>query len=128
MLSRISSAVFTHLNGVPRLLWASTYARIAARNCAMLVCEPRFKAFSVSNPKKRSTRLSHEASVGGLRQSRPSQLALEHPESDERADGEHHAKAGDIETSDSKQDGVNGCLLRLERRPSQAQRVADDRH
>ena len=61
MLSRISSAVFTHLNGVPRSLWASTYARMAARSCAMLVCDPRLSAFSVSNPKNRSTRLSHEA-------------------------------------------------------------------
>jgi hypothetical protein len=30
----------------------------------MLVCDPGFKALSVSKPKTRSTKLSHEASVG----------------------------------------------------------------
>jgi hypothetical protein len=28
------------------------------------VCDPRLRAFSVSNPKKRSTKFSHEAYVG----------------------------------------------------------------
>jgi len=33
-----------HLNGVPRSLWASTYARMAAMSWAMLVCDPRLSA------------------------------------------------------------------------------------
>ena len=61
MLSRISSAVLTHVNGVPRSLCALTNARMAARDCEMLVCDPRLSTFSVRSPKKRSTKLSHEA-------------------------------------------------------------------
>ena len=45
-------------------LLASTSARIAARSCAMLVWDPRLRAFSVSNPKNRSTRFSQDAYVG----------------------------------------------------------------
>jgi hypothetical protein len=30
---------------------------MAARNCAMLVCDPRLSAFSVRSPKKRSTQV-----------------------------------------------------------------------
>src|SRR4051794_194963 len=58
MLPRISSAVFTHLNGAPRWLWASTYARIAARSCERLVCEPRLSTFSVT------TRSNHRRTGG----------------------------------------------------------------
>ena len=35
--------------------------RIAFRSWGMLVCDPRLSAFAVSNPKKRSTRFSHDA-------------------------------------------------------------------
>ena len=58
---RISTAVFTHPKGARRSLCASTYARIAARNCGMLVCDHRLSAFSVSRPKNRSTWFSHDA-------------------------------------------------------------------
>jgi hypothetical protein len=51
----------TQLNGVPRSLWASTYARIASRSWGMLVWDPRLSARSVSSPKNRSTRFSHDA-------------------------------------------------------------------
>ena len=42
--------------GLPCSLCASTYARMASRSCGMLGWDLRLSAFSVSNPKNRSTR------------------------------------------------------------------------
>src|SRR5687767_6071066 len=52
------------LEGFGLSLWVSTYWRMASRSCGTLVCDPRWRALAVSNPKKRSTRFSHDASVG----------------------------------------------------------------
>jgi hypothetical protein len=64
ILSRISSAVFLHLERLPFALARVDVRRIASRSCGILVCDPRLSAFAVSNPKNRATRFGHNAYVG----------------------------------------------------------------
>ena len=80
-----------------------------------------------------SAEKAHNAGVNAtLGQSRALQFATKEPQADQCADGNHDAKARDLELTDAKDDGIDGRLLSslsyaLECHPPEPERIADDR-
>lgn len=95
----------------------------------MLVCNPRFRAFSVSRPKKRSTRFSHNEYVGVKRMAHQPAVYRRRLVGGEVVEDEVNSKAwldGCVDLLE-KRDEILGTVALLEARNHLARRYVERR-